>query len=189
MLSGRAVGSDQEAIQQLVQQQRLEAAAQLKVNEDERLLRVFQEHVLHWRLLQKDADAATDTNLADELTAQAHAELSHAQAMLRYFQAAFPDYLSDPNGVVSYDRELALETVSDPELGELDPEARFTAARRAHDVAVEMLAIVILLIVSLFFLTVAQFAKPSIRTIFAGAGVGVLVLGMVLFVLLEATRT
>ena len=187
VVAGSAVGLDQRATQQLLQLQRLQGAAQGKVDEDLRLLGLFQEHVLNWRLLQKDSAAATDPVVADELAVQALSELNHARSMLRYFQAALPDF-SDPAGVVSYDREFALENASDQEIRELRPGALFVEGRAEHGRAVQMLAIVILLIVSLFFLTLAQFARRSIRGVFAGAGFGVVLLGAVLWILVEAAN-
>jgi hypothetical protein len=184
LLSVRASDLDQLSLQQLVQQQQLLADIEGEVAQDRRLFGRYQEHVLAWRLLEKDAAEARG-QLAEDLEAQARERLALARSMRPFF--SFRPDLGDDDGRVEYDpaftrRHLVDTTV---ELGDLRPEDTFATAQGLHVQIVRLIGVAALLIAALVFLTLAQLIRPAVRRTFAASGVVVFVVGVILFAVVE----
>ena len=179
---------DEQATQELVLQEQELASIEGLVANDQRLFARYQEHILAWRILLRQADETrqSDVGLADALKAQAAGELALARSLRRFFQGGTPDF-GDEEGKVVYDREFVMNNLraNNPELAELDPDATFALAEEEHDRTVRLVGVFTLVIVALFFLTIAQFAREAIRGLFAVAGVVVALAGLVLFALVE----
>jgi hypothetical protein len=182
---------DQAASQQLVQKQQLIAGKRGYVNEDLRLVAAFQEHLRDWRLLsnQAAASAARNPGLALRLQSQANAELAMARSLSQFFVVSIPRLSLNRLGLVPYNRGAALqqEIQQDPELPALDPVSTQQEAHHAHLQTVRLVGVAAILVLSLFFLTIAQVARPRVRRIFWPAGAAVMAAGVILFVLAELT--
>ena len=182
---------DQAASQQLVQKQQLLAGKDGYVNEDLRLVAAFQEHLRSWKLLSQEADrmVRTDPGLATRLQSQASAELAMARSLSQFFVVLIPRLALDRGGLVPYDRGAALqqEIQQDPELPALDPLSTQHQAHRAHLQTVRLVGVAAILVLSLFFLTIAQVARRRVRRIFWPAGAAVMIAGLVMFLVAEVT--
>ena len=183
-----AAALDQEAVQQLVQVEQRKAALVGQVANDLQLLARYQEHVKSWRLLTAQADRLRDKNeeLAQSFEAMAQGELAEARALRPFFEAATPDF-GDEKGTVVYDPSFVLRNLEqgDQDLAVLKPEETFEEAHHGHGKVVDLVGVVALFIAAVFLLTVAQFARRGLRGIFAGAGVGVMVVGFAVFAYVE----
>ena len=189
ILSVRASDLDQISLQQLVQQQQLLADIEGQVAQDLRLFARYQERVLAWRLLERDARSVRreHPSLADRLEADARTELAIARSMRPFFN--FQPDLGDDQGRVKYDPVFARRYLVDTnvELRELRPDDTFRLAQDLHVQIVRLVGVAALLIAALFFLTLAQLVRRNVRHTFAGAGGVVLVVGLALFALVEVT--
>lgn len=188
-VSSTAAGDlDEQATQELVLQEQELASLEGLVANDLRLFGQYQEHILSWRILLKQADTARKDNvaLADQLKAEGLGELSLARSLRAFFQGATPTF-GDADGKVVYDRDFVLANLkeNDQELKVLRPDVTFENAESEHDRTVKLVAVFTLVIVALFFLTIAQFARENVRTIFAIAGVAIAIGGLAGFVIVE----
>jgi hypothetical protein len=185
--STAARGVDEQAIQELVLQEQELASIEGLVANDQRLFARYQEHILAWRVLLTQSRATKNQDLSDALRSQAFAELSLARSLRRFFQGSVPDF-GDEEGKVAYDREFVLANLkaNDPELRALDPGATFQEAEAEHGRSMLLAAMFTLVVVALFFLTIAQFGRESIRMFFAVAGIVVAIGGLIGFVIVEA---
>ncbi len=188
-VSSNAAGDlDEQGTQELVLEEQERASIEGLVANDQRLFARYQEHILAWRLLQKQAEAqrGKDQELADALAAEAQGELALARSLRGFFQGGTPDF-GDDEGVVAYDRDFVLANLeaNNQYLPVLDPQATFRRADEEHDRTVRLVGVFTLVVVALFFLTIAQFAGAAIRGLFAVAGVAVGVAGLIAFALVE----
>jgi hypothetical protein len=189
-VSSNAAGDlDEQGTQELVLEEQERASIEGLVANDQRLFARYQEHILAWRLLEKQAKAerGKDQELADALAAEAQGELALARSLRGFFQGATPDF-GDDEGVVAYDRDFVLANLeaNNQFLPVLDPQATFQRADEEHDRTIRLVGVFTLIVVALFFLTIAQFAGAAIRGLFAVAGVAVGVVGLIAFALVEA---
>jgi hypothetical protein len=185
--SSNASDLTQQGTQSLILVQQKQSSIEAGVARDFRLFTDFQEHVMDWRLLLKQADkvADDDPDLAAQLRAQARRELSqarHIRPLIQNFDR--PDY-GDENGVAEFDPERQVRALAgaDLELTGLRPAAAFAKADAAHDHALQLVGIAVLFGVALLFLTFAQVARRGARGIFAVAGVAVMLGASLLFLL------
>jgi hypothetical protein len=178
---------DQAGLQQLVQRQQREADLESLVVQDFRLFGPYQQHVLMWRILQRQADEVRtdDPDLAGELEGQARSELTLARTLAAQFPSTTPALPgSDLDGIVEFDAEFVIESfkAEDQELVGLRPEETFAQADRAHREAVQLVGVAVVLAAALFFLTLAELTRRGVRGVFATAGALVTLLGIVLAV-------
>lgn len=183
IVSTNASSGDQAATQDLVRQQQIKVQVQAQVDQDLRLFPRYLDHLRGWKTLKKQSvgEQATDPGLATELSSEAQDELSLARTLYQSLSVK-PVF-----GTEEYDEEFAVTYLGSfqQELHGLDPDATAAAASDEHDRAVRLVGITALFIASLFFLTLAQVARLTVRHFFAGAGVLVLVIGTVLFIVAE----
>lgn len=187
--ASRAAGDlDEQGTQEQVLQEQELASIEGLVANDQRLFARYQEHILAWRILQKQSrdTRAGNAALADSLDTEASAQLALARSLRRFFQGATPDF-GNEEGIVEYNREFVLRNLreSNAALTELDPEATFLAAAREHDRTIRLVGVFTAVVAALFFLTIAQFAGSAIRGIFALAGAVVGLAGLIMLVLIE----
>jgi hypothetical protein len=178
---------NEEGLLTLVQKEQVRAQLESLVDEDLRLFAEYQEHIAASRLLRRDADRVRNPELAEDLRAQAQGELALARALIPFFRGATPD-LGGEEGDVAYDRAFVLANLQefDPTFSELRPGRLFAQARTEHTRTVNLVLVVALFVAALFFLTIAQFARPSNRGIFAVAGGATAAVALTLFVLIGA---
>jgi hypothetical protein len=183
IVATNASNGDQQATQDLVRQQQIKVQVQAQVDQDLRLFPRYLGHLRAWRTLgaQSDAQKASNPDLATTLSEQASDELSLARTL---YQALI---VRPPFGSETYDEAAAVKFLDGyhPELHGLDPAATAQQAVEEHDKGVRLVGITALFIASLFFLTLAQVARLSVRRFFATAGVLVLLAGMILFLVVE----
>jgi hypothetical protein len=183
MESSNASDRTQQGTQQLILQQQKRGSIEAGVARDFRLFMDFQEHVMSWRQLLTQADAADDPTLAAALRAQARQELSaarHIRPLIQNFDR--PDY-GDADGVVQFDPGVQARALAeaDLELTGLRPDLAFADADEGHDRALRLVGIAVLFAAALLFLTFAQVARRGSRGIFAVAGVVVMLAATALF--------
>lgn len=154
------------AVQEQARRQQLEGQLESIVAQDERFLAVYQEHALAARQLQAQADAlrTTDSQAADELDLQAHAQRALARAAQPFFLGAVGVELTE-EGAVGYDRDFVLRNLraGHVELRELRPEETEAEAQRADARTTALLGVAAIVIAALFFLTVAQISRRRLR--------------------------
>lgn len=181
VVSITAADLNEDGMLELVQREQIRTQMESLVDEDVRLFAEYRIHVVAWDLLGKDARAQRRKNpeVADALEAQAQGELARARALIPFFRASAPVLSAD----ATYDRDFALSNLEalNSDFRELDPDASFARGEREYRRTVNLVLVVALFVSSLFFLTIAQFARRQIRGIFAGAGAGVAVLALGLF--------
>jgi hypothetical protein len=177
---------DAQVLRETTELQQIVSQLDAVVAHDRRIFAEYQEHMIAWHDLEDRAAAASGTDLASELRAQAQARLAMARTLRPMFRAVLPDF-GDENGAVTYDEEYARTTLraGDDRLSELDPEATLELANARHEQAVALVAVVILLVGSLFLMTVAQLGRGVIRVRFGGLGVLAAGVACVAFVLVE----
>lgn len=178
------------AVQEQARQQQLERLLEGVVAEDERLLAVYQEHALAARELQAQADAlrGNDPEAADRLDLEAHARLALARAIQPFFQGASGIYLDDAGAVV-YDRAFVLRNLQagNIELRELRPAETQVLAQQADLRTMALLGVAAVIVLALFFLTVAQVTKRRryVRYGFVAVGAALVVGSMLGLLLVE----
>lgn len=177
---------DDQGIQDAARQQQIVTDLQATVNSDLRYLAPYQEHVKAAQILDDQATTlqATDPAGADRLRAQAQSERVLARTWQGFFQGAVP-VAGDAAAPLKYDPVAALQRLeaNDADLQELRPDAVLAEADDSHTRSVHLVGLVTLFVAGLLFLTLAQFTRPAIRRIFAGAGGLAAVIGVVLWVL------
>jgi hypothetical protein len=181
---------DQQGIQDDASRQQIITSLNGTVNEDLRNLAPYQEEVKAADVLQSQAATLDDSDptSAALLRAQAESELVLARTQLSFFRAALPD--PGPSGKpAQYDPDQALQRLEndDPQLGQLKPDATIQAADTKHEESINLAGLVTLFIAALLFLTLAQFTRPAVRRLFAGAGAVTATLALLLWILVLVT--
>ena len=177
---------DQQGIQDDASRQQIVTNLNGTVNEDLRNLAPYQEEIKAAAVLQSQAATldTSDPTSAAILRAQAESELVLARTQRDFFRAALPD--PGPSGKpAQYDPDAALRRLenNDPQLNQLKPEATIQAADTKHAESVNLAGLVTLFIAALLFLTLAQFTRPYVRRLFAGAGGVTALVALLLWVL------
>ncbi len=183
--SAKASDLDGLATQQLAQRQQIQGYYQGLVSQDVRLFGRFKQHTEQANLLNDEASRTADPQLAAGLHAQAKGELALARTLQGFF--SFRPTV-DGQGNASYDRTSALVSLEslDPQLPGLRPDETLKRADAVHQTTIHLVGITALFIAALFFLTLAQLAKRATRDVFLVAGIAVIAVGAVLFVLVRA---
>ena len=179
---------DRRATQALIRERQIRAEFEGEVTQDLRLFASYQEHILMWRLLERDAASVRrqDPRLAADLDSQAESERAAARAIAPQFRGQSPG-LGDANGIVSYDRRAGLafiESEISPSIAELEAlrsEPTAEDADRARTKSVNLFGVAALFVAALFFLTLAQLGRAVNRQTYFSAGVAVLILATLLF--------
>jgi hypothetical protein len=181
---------DQQGLQDASTQQQIITNLNATVEQDQRNLAPYQEDIKAAAALQSQAATldSTDSTSAAKLRAQAQSYLVLARTRLSLFQGALPDP-GPSDKPVQYDPQAALQRLEnrDAKLPELRPDATLAQAESKHGQSVNLVGLVTLFIAALLFLTLAQFTRPSIRRLFAGAGSITSVIAIALWVVVLVT--
>jgi hypothetical protein len=163
--SNEATAAQVRAMQSIAQRLQLEQRIEALVDQDERLIGRYQEHLLAAREIQAAADTtrATDPDLADALDLEAQGRLALARQLERFFLAAVPT--ESEEGALEYDAAFVARNLreSTTELRELQPQRFLDVADIAGARATGLVAMVLILVAALFFLTLAQLTRHSAR--------------------------
>lgn len=181
--SSEAGELDRRASQALIRQRQITTENDGALIQDLRLFASYQGHVLMRRLLERDAarTQARDPVLAAELRTQAQSERAAARA-LRPRLSWYDPGGGNERGIVEYDLSAAREAIeesTDP--AQFRPQALADEADRTRTTSVHLLGVVTLFIAALFFLTLAQLGRAVTREIYAGSGMAVLLVAVLLF--------
>jgi hypothetical protein len=158
------------------------------VDQDLRFVARVQEHLLSAKHLRAKADElrATDPDRAAALDGQAQDEDALARVAAPFFRAAGGISLG-ANDVVGYDRAYVQRNLeeTDETIRQLRPDDTRAAAATAHVRALDLIGIALILVASLFFLTLAEVGRRRLRVVFAGAGGVAAIVGVVALVVVE----
>jgi len=183
-----AQGLDVRAIQELAQVQQARQGLQALVDQDRRFLARAQEHLLTAKQLRAEADAirGTDATRADQLDQQAQDEDALARVLGPFFLAASGIVLGE-NDLIGYDPVYVQRNLeqNNETMRELRPEETRASAATAHARALDLVGIALLLVVSLFFLTLAEVGRQRPRGWFAAAGGVGAIVGLAALVAVE----
>jgi hypothetical protein len=182
-LKGRGMQATADRLQAL---QRIEGV----IDQDERLVARYSEHLLAANDLDASADDVrpSDAPLADELDLEAQGERALARALEPFFWVGRPTIGED--GAPVYDEEFVSRNLRDADLTlrELQPERLFQAGDAAGRRAQGFVILTLVLVASLFFLTLAQLLRRPIRFWFLGTGAIGGLIGLLGLAVLEALR-
>ncbi|HEY7282388.1 MAG TPA: hypothetical protein VID47_12430 [Actinomycetota bacterium] len=181
--STRASDLDQLAQQQFLEVQQILTSGRADIAEELRRVGTFQQEIQAERFFEQRAKALAGRYpaLAAQLASEAQGQASLARNTGALFFANTPRISSD--GTVTYDRRQALNNL----LGQyvvyqqLHPEQIQAEAAREHTKSGHVVGVGFVLVAALFFLTLAQVARTRSRHAFLVAGTGVLILGLVLW--------
>jgi hypothetical protein len=185
--STRSSDLNQQALQEFLLRQQILTSGRAAVGEELRRVGPFQAEVLGQRILHEQAARfrASNPDVAALLDEQAQGEGALARTTAYFFFAAFPSIA--PDGTVSYDRAQALNNL----LGQyviyqqLHPQATQARADDADSKTRHLIGVGVVLVLALFFLTLAEIAPRRFDLSFAGLGVVALVAALVLWGLVE----
>jgi hypothetical protein len=187
-LGSQAAELDAQVVREATEEQQIMSQLNAEVEYDRRVFADYQEHILAWRTLAAHAEEmeASDPDLARAMTYESQARLAMARTLRSLFRAVRPDF-GDEAGHVEYDEERALQGLieSDERLLALDPEETQSLASARHAQAIQMVAVVILMVGALFLLTVAQLGKGIMRIWFGGLGAVAATVALVAFLMVQ----
>jgi len=180
---------DQQAQQEFLLQQQILTSAQAAVGEELRRVGSYQEQVSAERILRDQAERFRRSNpdVAAILDEQAQGQAALARTTAYFFFAASPQVSAD--GTVRYDRRQAIDNLLTQYVvyQQLHPAATQAAANDEDAKYQRTIAVGIVFVFALFFLTLAEILGISrLRHSFAAAGGLALVAGCVLWPLVEA---
>jgi hypothetical protein len=185
--SNEETAAEVRGMQAIAQQLQLEQRLEAYVDQDERLIGRYQEHLVAARELQSAADEVreTDPALADRLDLEAQGRHALARQLSAFFLVAIPDESED--GGVVYDADFVARNLREgtTELREIQPERFLAIADEAGARSTGLIAMVLVLVGSLFILTLAQLVHHPSRLAIAAIGALLGVVGVVGFVILE----
>jgi hypothetical protein len=172
---------DQLAQQQFLEVQQILTSGRADVAEELRKVGTFQQQISSQRFFAEKAQELANKYpaLAAQLASEAQGQASLARNSAALFFAAFPQISQD--GTVTYDQEQALNNL----LGryviyqQLHPAEIQQEAAAAHLKASRIVAVGIILVAALLFLTLAQVARSRSRHAFLVVGTVVLIAGLV----------
>jgi len=179
--STKASDLDQLAQQQFLEVQQILTSGRADVAEEQRKVGTFQQQISSQRFFAEKAQELANKYpaLAAQLASEAQGQASLARNTSALFFAAFPQISQD--GTVTYDQEQALNNL----LGryviyqQLHPAKIQQEAAAAHLKASRIVAVGIILVAALLFLTLAQVARSRSRHAFLVVGTVVLIAGLV----------
>lgn len=183
-----AGGLDAQVLREATERQQILTHIRGVVVYDQQIFAEYQEHITAWHDLDARAEVAigADPALARRMRFQAQSELAMARTLRPLFRVFLPDFGGE-NGLGLYDREAALAylTSIDSRLAELDPESTRSLAVARHGLAIQLVAVVIALVGSLFLLTVSQLGRGLMRLWFGVFGILLATMASGLFIALE----
>lgn len=169
VVSGNAGGLDQQASQERIRRQQVEAQINGQVDQDLRLFPRYLSHLSTGDVLKKKAEAKQEREpqLAYRLRIDAQEELAVARTLYQALSVK-PRF-----GATEYDEEGAREFLRgfNLELVTLTPEKTAELAEEERSRGVTLVGITALFVASLFCLTLAQVGRRRIRRSFALIGV------------------
>jgi hypothetical protein len=181
--SNRSSDLNQQAQQEFLLRHQILTSAQAAVGEELRRVGTFQEQINGERILREQANRfrKTQPDVAAILDEQAQGQAALARTTGYYFFAAFPTVGAD--GRVSYDRRQAVRNLLTQYVvyQQLHPAQTQAAANREDRKYRRTVAVGIVFVLALFFLTLAEIVVRRIRYPLAAAGVLALVAGVVLW--------
>ncbi len=183
--SGNAGGYDSQTAQDRILAEQAHAQSRSFAAEDLRLLGPTQAAYSSAVLLDRQADAAARrgrTGLADDLRVQARRARVEGATLQRFVTAA--PFEVAPDGSLDYDVDAAIANgdAGQRDLVGLRPGETERLAEAARDKTSHLVLAAAVLVLSLFFLTLSQLGGPR-RGVFAGGGLGVALMGAILFAL------
>ncbi len=183
-VSGAAAGLGQQATTELAEKQQIAARLHNNVNQDLRLLASYQEHLWLEARLRDDARNVRneDPALANALEVRANGEAVLLRAIDQFFIVAHPDV--DPaKAIATYDRARAIQYLADyePRLAELRPQELAAATGTQQRLARQLVLMGAVLVIALFFLTVAQLPGLARARGFELAGLSAAAVALFLF--------
>jgi hypothetical protein len=183
--SNRSSDLNQQAQQEFLLRHQILTSAEAVVGEELRRVGTFQEQINGERILREQANRyrKTQPDVAAILDAQAQGQAALARTTGYYFFAAFPQVGAD--GRVTYDQKQAVKNLLTQYVvyQQLHPAQTQAAANREDRKYRRTVAVGIVLVLALFFLTLAEIVVRRLRYAFAGAGLLALVGGVVLWAL------
>jgi hypothetical protein len=179
VVSGNAGGLDQQATQERVRKQQIEGEIHAQVDQDLRLFPRYLSHLSTWGVLKEKAEKTRDSKLADDLRGDAQEELALARTIYQALSVK-PQF-----GQTNYDEKFSLNYLRqyNLDLVGLAPEETAALAEDERERGVRLVGIAALFIASLFFLTLAQVGRRTIRQVFGLAGL-LIMLGATIALLL-----
>ena len=170
--SGTAAGLDRQATQELLTAEQARTADHAQVAQDLRLFGRYQRERLLARITKRD----------DTLRDEARDRAAVALALSRMLTASIP---VPKDGRVAYDTGDALRFLGTikPDLARADPRYLSELAGRAHQKTVRLVLIGTMFIATLFFLTLAEISRSTLRRLFGAGGVALGLVATVWFVL------
>lgn len=185
--SSRSSDLNQQAEQEFLLRHQILTSAQAAVGEELRRVGSFQEQITAERILRQQANRLRKSNpdVAAILDAQAQGEAALARTTGYFFFATFPTV--GPDGTVGYDRRQAVNNLLSQYVvyQQLHPNETQAEANDEDRKYRRIVAVGIVFVAALFFLTVAEIGARRIRYPFAALGVFALVAGCVLWPLVE----
>ena len=169
VVSGSAGGLDQQASQERIRRQQIEAQINAQVDQDLRLFPRYLSHLSTWDVLKEKAAGKQEREpqLAYRLRVDAQEELAVARTIYQSLSVK-PSF-----GSTEYDEESSREFLRsfNLELVNLTPEETAELAEDERSRGVTLVGITALFVGSLFFLTLSQVGRRRIRRAFALIGV------------------
>jgi hypothetical protein len=185
--STRSSDLNQQAQQEFLLRQQILTCALAAVGEELRRVASYQEQVTAERILRQQADRLRKTNpdVSAILDQQAQGQAALARSTGYFFFAASPQV--DTDGTVTYDRRQAVNNLLSQYViyQQLHPKATQAEANAEDAKYRHLVAVGIVFVLALFFLTVAEIGTGRIRYPFAAAGTLALVAGAVLWPLVQ----
>ena len=185
--SNKASDLNQSAQQDYLLQQQILTSARASIGEDLRRVADFQEEVSGERILRAQADTfrRTDPAVAAILDQQAQGQAALARTTGAAFIAATPTISAD--GTIGYNQTEALDNALSGYVvyQQLHPAEEQASADKADRKYKQLVAVGVLLVVALFFLTVAEFGRRRVRHLVVVLGAVALIAGCVLWPLAQ----
>jgi len=186
--SNRSSDLNQEAQQDYLLQQQILTSARASIGEDLRRVAEFQEELTGERVLRAQADSfrKTQPDVAAILDQQAQGQAALARTTGAEFFAAFPGVSADKT--VSYDQAQALDNALSEYVvyQQLHPGEEQESADKADSKYKQLVGVGVLLVVALFFLTVAEFGRRRVRHLVVVLGAVSLIAAGVLWPLAQS---
>jgi hypothetical protein len=181
--SSRSSDLNQQAQQEFLLRHQILTSAQAAVGEELRKVGAYQEQISAERILRQQANRfrVTQPDVAAILDEQAQGQAALARTTGASFFAAFPTV--GPDGTVSYDRQQAVNNLLSQYVvyQQLHPNETQAEANKQDSRYRKTIAIGIVFVAGLFFLTIAELGTKRIGYPAAAAGTLALVAGCVLW--------
>jgi hypothetical protein len=174
--STSAADLDQQATQQLLERREIFAEFRGRIAYDQRLVAEAQDHFKRW-FFENDRNT--------RVTAEGDREWSLAENLYRFMWSS-AIVGPDDTGNLGYDAKKALAEMKsgDKDWANVLPAQTSRLADRAQTKVIRLIGVTALFVLALFFLTIAQLARPELRRVFAGVGAFIVTSSLVLYLLI-----